>query len=465
MISGLYTDFYELTMAQGYFASGKWQKQACFDYFFRTQPFHGGYAQFAGLQDLLDYLPEFRFGAPQIDYLKRQGFADSFLNYLEDFQFTGTMMSVQEGETVFPNEPILRVEGNILETQLLETLVLNFLNFETLIATKARRLKWSAGERTVIDFGLRRAQGLGGIHASRAAILGGVESTSNVFSAMKFDVRPTGTMAHSWVESFESELEAFRVFARIFPERSVFLVDTYDTLRSGVPNAITVAKEMESTGHRLRAVRLDSGDLAYLSKQTRAMLDKSGLKHVQITVSNQLDEHIIKSLLEQGAPIDVFGVGTSLVTGKDDAALDGVYKLSEFDGQPKLKISENIEKVLLPGRKKIFRYYDSDNNFFADAVLLVDEHEIDHMVHPLHPLKQLDLRGLKKDELLRPVWNNGSPLISRQSPYLIADFAESRLEQLPPEHKRFEYPHVYKVGISDKLRELRDKLIKAKAGT
>jgi nicotinate phosphoribosyltransferase len=460
--AALYTDYYELTMAQGYFLTGMHGKPAGFDYFFRKLPFKGGYVVFAGLYDLLEVLQDFRFQSDDIDYLRKCGFHTDFLSYLKNFQFRGSVISVKEGEIVFPNEPVLRVEGEILETQIVETLVLNLLNFESLIATKACRLKVAAGHRSIIDFGLRRAQGLGGIHASRAAAIGGAETTSNVYSAFAFGLKPTGTMAHSWIESFDNELEAFRQFAKIFPDSSVFLVDTINTLSSGVPNAIRVANEMEKEGKKLIGIRLDSGDLAYLSKHARAMLDAAGLNYVKIVASNQLDEHIIKSLLEQGAPIDVFGVGTSLVVGKEDAALDGVYKLSMYNNKPRLKISDNIEKILLPGMKKIHRYFGTDGKFYADAVLLEDEAGIDQMIHPYQPLKRLSVLDLKSEELLNSVMENGRLSIAKQTPYEIGDYSRSRFALLPDEHKRFEYPHIYKVGISRKLMELRDELVEEK---
>jgi nicotinate phosphoribosyltransferase len=460
--AALYTDYYELTMAQGYFLSGMHEKKACFDYFFRKLPFKGGYVVFAGLQDLLDILHDYTFQEDDIEYLRQRGFKESFLAYLKHFKFKGTIHSVKEGEIIFPNEPVVRIEGTILETQIVETITLNFLNFQSLIATKASRLKFAAGDRTILDFGLRRAQGLGGIHASRAAIIGGASATSNVYSAFKFGLIPSGTMAHSWVESFESEIEAFRTFSKIFPDNSIFLVDTYDTLNSGLPNAIEIAHEMEKAGNRLIGVRLDSGDFAYLSKRTRAMLDAEGLDYVKIIASNQLDEHIIKSLEEQGAKIDVFGVGTSLVIGREDAALDGVYKLSKYDSKPKIKISENIEKVLIPGIKKLFRYYNSENKFYADAVVGIEEDDINIMIHPHQSAKRLMLKGLRREELMSCVMQEGKILYDKLTPYEIADYAAQRLLLLPDEHKRFEYPHIYKVGFSASLLKVRDELINEK---
>lgn len=460
--AALYTDYYELTMAQGYFLTGMAEKKACFDYFFRKLPFEGGYVVFAGLDDLLEILKDYTFDKDDIGYLREQGFHEDFLNYLSRFRFKGTIHSVKEGEIIFPNEPVLRVEGTILETQIIETLALNLLNFESLIATKASRIKLAAGDRSMIEFGLRRAQGLGGIHASRAAVIGGAEATSNVYSAFTYGIVPSGTMAHSWVESFDDEEEAFRRFAEIYPDNCIFLVDTYDTLRSGIPNAIKVALELERAGHRVKGIRLDSGDLAYLSKHGRFMLDAAGLHHVKIVATNQLDEHIIKSLLEQGAKIDVFGVGTSLVIGRDDAALDGVYKLSRYDGVPRIKISENIEKILIPDVKKIYRYFNGDNKFYADAVVGEQEGDIDQMIHPHQPIKRLPLTGLKKESLVNCVMREGNLIKPKQTPYEIAAYVQERLALLPEEHKRFEYPHIYKVGASEALLKVRDKLVNEK---
>lgn len=369
--SGFYTDFYQLTMAQGYFLTGRSEAMSCFDYFFRENPFKGGYVIFAGLTDVLEMIESFSFSDEMIEYLRGLDFRNEFLRYLRAFKFKGTITSVREGELVFPLEPLLRVEGTLVEAQVIETLLLNILNFESLVATKASRVKSAAGGRRVVDFGLRRAQGLGGIHATKAAIVGGIDATSNVYAAYHNGFDVAGTQAHSWIQSFGDELTAFRKYAQVYPDRCILLVDTYNTLRSGLPNAIRVAKELENEGHRLWAIRLDSGDLAYLSKHARQMLDEAGLSYVKITVSNQLDEYVIRSLLEdQGAPIDIFGVGTRLVTGQPSAALDGVYKLSMCDGEPRLKFSENYTKLTLPGVKDIHRFTNGDGMFYADGVTL-----------------------------------------------------------------------------------------------
>src|SRR6185312_1333526 len=344
-VSGLYTDRYELAMAHAYFKQKIQDVPACFDYFFRKLPYYGGYVISCGLGELLPVIENLHFNSNEINWLHKEGFDKDFLAWLEAFRFKGTIRSMPEGEIAFPLEPLLQVEGSLAEIQLIETLLLNYLNFQSLIATKAARIRYAAGNRHLSEFGLRRAQALGGISASRAAIAGGFDSTSNVYAAKMYDIKAVGTMAHSFIQSQENELIAFRKFAKSEPANCTLLVDTYDTLKSGIPNAIKVAKEMKEKGQQLQAIRLDSGDLAYLSKRGRKMLDDAGFQHVQIVVSNQLDEYLIKSLLEQKAPIDVFGVGTSLATGQPDAALDGVYKLCEINGKPKIKLSENIQKV------------------------------------------------------------------------------------------------------------------------
>ena len=456
--SGLYTDFYELTMAQGFVLTGRADKLAIFDYFFRENPFKGGYVIFAGLADLLEALEELKFEKEDLEYLRELGFQKPFLDYLQDFRFKGKIYSVREGEVVFPLEPILRVEGTFLETQLIETLLLNFINFESLIATKASRMVAAAHSRRVIDFGFRRAQGLGGIQASRAAAIGGVNGTSNVYASYLYNLAPSGTQAHSWIQSFPDELTAFREFAKIYPDRSIFLVDTYNTLESGIPNAIMVAKELEAAGHRLVGIRLDSGDLAYLSKRARAMLDLANLHYVKIVASNQLDETIIKSLHDQGAPINVFGVGTSLLTGQDTPALDGVYKLSHYDGKPRLKISENTAKTSLPGVKKIVRYTDPDGFFYGDGILLEDEKATEYIYHPLFPDQKSRVAHCYPESILYKVMEEGKTL-THLTVKEAAAYAKERLTKLSPERKRFENPHTYKVGTSQRLMNLRTRLI------
>lgn len=454
----LYTDYYELTMAQGYFLSGRKDEQACFDYFFRDIPFDGGYVIFAGLSDLLEILDNFRFYDDELAYLEKEGFHPEFIEYLKNFRLKLTIHSAKEGEIVFPKEPIVRVQGSIIHTQILETLLLNILNFESLIATKASRMKYAAGERTVIDFGLRRAQGFGGIQASKAAVIGGVEATSNVYSSFIHNIPASGTMAHSWIQSFEDELTAFREYARYYPDNCILLVDTYDTLASGVPNAIKVGKELEEQGYKLKGIRLDSGDLAYFSRKARNQLDRAGMDYVKIAASNQLDERLIKSLLSQEAPIDLFGVGTRLVTGHESPALDGVYKLTSTNNEPKLKISENIEKITLPGIKKVIRYTSDNGSFYGDGIVLDDEENVDTIYHPYYPAKHATITDYNSELLLHEVFKNGELMIDLPSPQKSAAYAKSRLKKLNAEHKRFENPHIYKVGISEKLMKLREEL-------
>lgn len=455
-----FTDYYELTMAQGYYLSGNYQKKASFDYFFRKVPFQGGYVIFAGLKELIDTIKHITFSKEEIEYLKAEGFAETFIDYLKDFSFKGTIWSVKEGEIVFPNEPILRVEGNLLETQIIETLLLNILNFQSLIATKAARIKYAAGDHsTVLDFGLRRAQGLAGIHATRAAIIGGFDGTSNVYSAQRFNIPAGGTMAHSWIQSFEDELTAFRSYSKYYPESTNLLVDTYDTLGSGVPNAIKIAKELREKGHELKGIRLDSGDLAYFSKKARKMLDDHGFAQVKIAASNQLDERVIASLRSQNAPIDIFGVGTRLVTGDNSPALDGVYKLGSIENKPTLKISENIEKITLPGKKKIYRYLNNDGTFYGDALMLDNEQEIGRMHHPTFPAKKTTLEDRNYEILLQRVIHNGEVTVIMPDMTEIIAYKKERFNKLHSEFKRFDNPHIYKVGISESLLNTRNQLL------
>ncbi|RFT17110.1 MAG: Nicotinate phosphoribosyltransferase [Candidatus Saccharicenans subterraneus] len=459
--SPLYTDLYQIAMGQAYFLDGTSEKPAVFDYFFRTIPFSGGYVIFAGLDPLLQALESLRFEAEDLEYLRQLGFHPDYLEYLKSFRFEGDVYSMKEGEVVFPLEPIIRVEGRLFEAQLVETLLLNLVNYQSLIATKASRMRQAAGHRVLSDFGLRRAPAQGGLLASRAAVIGGFDSTSNVEAARLFGLEPAGTMAHSFIESHGDEFQAFMKFVEANPERAVLLVDTYDTLGSGVPNAVRAGLEMARKGLKLKGIRLDSGDLAYLSKKARAMLDAAGLKEAKIVASNLLDEHVIRSLIEQGAPIDIFGVGTKLVTGVPDAALDGVYKLAVFDGQPRMKLSDNLTKTTLPGRKQVSRFRDSQGFFMADAIQLADEPLPERMFHPVEPGKSLDLRSYQDEPLLEKVMAAGRRLKPGEEVEEIAAYARQRLMQLPPEHKRFEYPHVYKVGLSQRLLSLRNELMES----
>lgn len=455
-----YTDQYELTMAQVYFNKGLKNETAIFDYFFRKLPFEGGYAILAGLEDLLQTVEQLQFDEKDIVFLKGEGMDPEFIEYLKGFRFTGTVYAPHEGDLIFPNRPILSVEAPIIEAQILETLILNILNYQSLIATKASRMRLAAVDRKLVDFGLRRAPGLGGYNASRAAIIGGFDATSNVRSGRDYQIPVSGTMAHSFVQRYDNEISSFRDFSEVRTKDCVLLVDTYDTLKSGVPNAIEVAKEMEERGDRLKGIRLDSGDLAWLAKKSRKMLDDAGLNYVKIAASNQLDEHVIKSLLDQQAPIDLFGVGTSLVTGRPDAALDGVYKLSYANKKPRLKLSETPEKINLPGKKQVYRILKEDGTFYgADAVALAEEHDINSIVHPSDSKKSLNIGNYKKEPLLHKEIENGRRVTESKSLNEIVEYSRKQLDKLPKEYKRFENPHLYKIGLSKSLKQKRTQLI------
>jgi nicotinate phosphoribosyltransferase len=458
--SGTYTDLYQLTMAQVYFLKGKGDTGVVFDYFFRKLPFNGGYALFAGLGELLKVLHELRFSERDLDYLLSQKFDSSFIHYLSEFRFRGNIYSFREGDVIFPVEPVAQVEADIIEAQIIETILLNILNFQSLVATKASRIRSAAGERILSEFGLRRSQGAGGYSASRASVIGGFNSTSNVRAACDYGIASAGTMAHSFIESYDNELTAFRHFAEIHPDNTILLIDTYNTLSSGLPNAIRVAKEMEERGEKLAGVRLDSGDLAWLAGECRRMLDGENLQYVKIVVSNQLDEYLVASLIAQGAPIDVFGVGTSLVTGAPDGALDGVYKLSCSDGKPRIKLSENEKKITLPHKKQVYRMINGAGMFCgADMITMHDEERREVMYHPWIDFRQKCVEGMKQEPLLIKVMENGVSVLPESSVKDTADWSRERLERLPAEYRRFENPHIYKVGISERLKSERERLI------
>ncbi len=458
--SALYTDLYELTMCQAYFFSNKSKDKVCFDYFFRNNPFNGGYVVFAGLSDFLDLLNDFKFSEDNIEYLKSNGFKEQFLSYLRNFKFRGKIYAFNEGEIIFPDEPVIRVEGNIIECQLIETLLLNIINFESLIATKTSRIAYAAKGKTIVDFGLRRAQGFGGLQATKAAFIGGVAGTSNTLAGYLYNIPVKGTHAHSWVQSFDSEYDAFMNFVQNWPENSILLIDTYDTINSGLPAAIKVAKELERIDKRVLGVRLDSGDFAYLSKKVRKILDDNGLHYIKIVVSNQLDEYTIQSLNNQNAPIDMFGVGTRLITAYDQPALDGVYKLSSINNVPKIKISDNMEKVNNPGIKKVRRYFDDEGKFFIDGILLQEENIIKVLRHSFISYKKTETGKRKYENLLKLCHDNGKRLFNCNPVSEISEYRRKRFSQLREEHKRFYNPHIYRVGLSKKLYKLKERLIR-----
>ncbi|MFP4187115.1 MAG: nicotinate phosphoribosyltransferase [Acholeplasmataceae bacterium] len=376
----LLIDFYELTMANGYFKDNRHKDIAVFDVFFRSIPDHGGYAIFAGLEQIIEYIERLSFDAEEIDYLRSMGiFEEGFLEYLKDFRFTSDLYAMKEGTPIFPKEPIIVCKGPIIECQLVETMLLLTFNHQSLIATKAARIVKAAQNRPILEFGARRAHGYdASIYGARAAYIGGVYGTSNTYAGYTYAMPALGTMAHSYVQSYPSEFDAFRAYALTYPEQTVLLVDTYHTLESGIPNAIRTHKEvLEPLGYRLKGIRLDSGDLTYLSKCARRMLDEAGMTDTTITVSGSLDEYLIKELLHQGAKIDAFGVGERLVTARSEAVFGGVFKLAAVEANgsltPRIKISDNVDKTTVPAFKQVYRFYDEHCMMIADVLTLHDE--------------------------------------------------------------------------------------------
>ena len=466
----LLTDFYELTMMAGYLSEGRAGMPVCFEYFFRSLPPHTGFAVAAGLGPFLDYLEHLRFEEDDIEYLRSLNlFEEEFLSYLLQFRPSCTVRAVHEGTLVFPNEPLVQVEGSIFETQLLESALLNMLNYQTLIATKASRVCLAADGEPVMEFGLRRAHGPdGGLSGSRAAHIGGCTSTSNVLAGKFYGIPVSGTHAHSWVMSFSNEADAFRAFVRRYPERCVLLVDTYDTIQSGVPNAIRVFLEMKEQGVPVRpAIRLDSGDLAKLSKIAYRMMREAGIENPLIVASNDLEEDLIADLKRQGAKINAWGVGTHLITSRDCPSLNGVYKLVaiEEDGhwQPRMKISSNIAKATNPGRKSLVRYYDAWDQPLGDVMYDADEswpeegtiHGRDYH----QPHRPMVLRNaVRAEPLLQPVFDRGvrqpsSPVSAHRQRFL------EQLAKLPDEYKRLRNPEIYRVILSERIGVMKDELI------
>lgn len=474
-ISALTTDFYELTMMQGYYLSDE-NPQVVFDMFYRTNPFDGGYAIFAGLGELLPQLESLNFSKSDISYLKSLNmFDEGFLQYLSTYKFHGDIYAMREGTTVFPGEPLVRIHTSLMDAQLIEGLLLNTINFQTLIATKSMRVCSAARDTAVMEFGLRRAQGLdGALSASRAAYIGGAKLTSNTIAGKVFGIPVGGTMAHSWIMAYDSELEAFREFAKIYPTNCVLLIDTYDTLGSGIENAIIVGLEQKAKGLKI-GVRIDSGDLSYLAREVRQRLDAAGLEDATICVSNDLTEQIISTLVSDGVPINSWGVGTYLVTGGTQSALGGVYKLAAkqlSDGtfQPTMKISNSYAKTTNPGIKQVYRFYDSDGLAIADLITLDDEeYKTGENIMFFHPFSDSDFFQLKADKyvscekLLIKVMENGNFLKEKKPLKEVQDFAKENFSHFHKSYKRFINPHIYKVSLSEKLKTLKhDLIVKAK---
>ena len=466
--SPLLTDLYELTMLAGYLREGMAAKPAVFDLYFRANPFCGGYAVFAGLEPALESLADLKFLPEEIGYLHSLHlFTPEVLDYLRHFRFQGTIAAPPEGSVVFANEPLLTVTGTLAETQLVETMLLNIINFQTLVATKAARICHAAAGAEVIEFGLRRAQGPnGGLSAARAACVGGAKGTSNVLAGMAFGLPVRGTHAHSWVQSFPDELTAFQAYADVFPESTVLLVDTYDTLHSGLPNAITVARRLREKGHELRGIRLDSGDLAYLSREARRMLDEAGFANVRILASNEIDEQVIDSIRDEGGRVDIYGVGTKLATasGEGGVALGGVYKLVAIDGQPKMKMTSDIAKATLPGSKRVLRVCTPNGTFIQDVVCLDQDDKVaagDTVYDPTNPLRHTTLPwDAVLADLRQTVMVQGRRTQEPETLTRMAKRCRQQLQLLPEGCLRFINPHQYKVSISENLKDLRAALLK-----
>lgn len=471
----LLTDFYQLTMAYAYWKSGKAEQEAVFNLFFRKNPFQGGYTIAAGLDYVIDFCRNFNFDEDDLEYLgdmkNSDGsptFENEFIVYLRNLEFTCDIDAIEEGTVIFPNIPIVRVKGPLIQCQLLETPLLNIINFQTLIATKASRITEAAKGQPVLEFGLRRAQGIdGALAASRASYIGGCSATSNVMAGKLFDIPVSGTHAHSWIMSFDSELEAFHAYASAFPDKCVFLVDTYDTI-NGIKNAIAVGNVLREKGKEMVGVRIDSGDLAYYSTVAREMLDEAGFPNAKIVASNDLDEQIITSLKIQEAHIDIWGVGTKLVTAYDQPALGAVYKLAAIkqpsgEWEPKVKVSQQSIKINIPGVHDVVRFI-KNGKALADMIYLSkDSVEKNNFViiDPNDPTKRkkIQVNGLEREILLKPIFKNGEKVYTRPDIHNIRENARKNLELLDKAHKRLVNPHIYPVGLEESLYNLRTDLV------
>ncbi len=467
----LLTDLYQLTMGYGFYRQNKHEEEVVFDLFFRRNKLIT-YSLAAGLEQAMDYLLNWHFDDEDIAYLRSLHlFDEGFLDYLKNMKFTGDVYAVKEGEPVFPGEPILTVKAPLIQAQFAETALLNIINHQTLIATKSSKIcRATAGKGVVMEFGLRRAQGPdAGISGARAAIIGGCSSTSNVIAGQKFDVPVAGTMAHSWVMDYPTEYDAFKAYAEAYPTNCLLLVDTYDTLRSGVPNAIKVFKELKAKGYTPKGIRLDSGDLAYLSKKARKMLDEAGFPEALICVSGDLDERSINSLIQQGAKIDSWGVGTRLITSEDLPALGGVYKLSAVIGKdgsitPKIKLSDNTEKITNPSFKNLYRLYDKENGMaIADLITLrdetVDESKPLTIFHPIETWKKHEVENFRAEPLLHTIVEKGKLVYKFPTLKEVAAFSKSELGKFWEEYLRLDVPQLYKVDLSTKLHALKISMI------
>lgn len=470
------SDFYEFTMANGYFNNGMKDTVAIFDAFYRSNPDEGGYSIFAGLNDIINFIENLSFSDDDIEYLRDIGnFSDDFLDYLRDFKFTGDVWSYPEGSVMFPGEPIITVKAPIIECSILETYLLLSMNFNSLIATKTSRIVRAAGERLVMEFGSRRAQGAdASLTGARAAYIAGAPVSSNTLSAKTYGFKPSGTMAHAWVQAFDSEYEAFKTYAELYPDNCILLIDTYDTMNSGLPNAMKIFKEVLEPKGLTGGVRIDSGDLAYLSKEIRKILDENGFTDTKIVASNSLDEFKINSLLSQGAQIDSFGIGERLITSKSDPVFGGVYKLvgiyDDNELKSKIKISENVEKITTPGFKKVYRLYDkSTGKAEADYITLkdekVDENQPLVIFDPLFTWKMKKMDNYEARLMQKAIFENGKLVYNEPSIEEIHEYCQSEIESIWDEVKRFDQPHNYYVDLSQDLWNLKQNLIlEAKRG-
>ncbi len=469
----LMTDFYELTMAQTYFNEGKQDEEVYFDLFFRKNPFDGGYTISGGLQETIEYIKNFRFEEDDIDYLRSLGkFSEEFLNYLSNLKFTGDIYAVPDGTVVFPNEPVLTVKSDAITAQLIETALLTNFNHGALVTTAAKRITSEAGNIPVMEFGARRARGMdSAIEASKHAFIGGCVGTSNTYAGKKYRIPVMGTMAHSLVTEADSEYEAFLGYAKSNPDNCIFLVDTYDTLRSGIPNAIRVANEyLKPNGYKFKGIRIDSGDLAYLSKEARKLLDEAGYNDATICLSNGLNEHTIRDLLGQGAVIDSIGCGDNIAAPKE--RVGGVYKLVavEKDGkaEPRIKVSNDSIKTINPGYKKVYRFYDKDTGYaLGDAISLADEviaTDKFTLVHPTEVWKKTELTNYNVRELQTPIFVAGELVYEEPTLREKQEYCQEEFGTLYPEVTRINKPHEYYVDLTDRLRELKNELIALHGG-
>ena len=465
-------DFYELTMGNGYLEKGLQDKIAYFDMFFRRVPDGGGYCIMAGVEEIINYLNNLKFTESDIEYLRsKEMFSEDFLEYLKNFEFSCDVWAVPEGNPVFPREPLVIVSVPVLQAQFVETMILLTVNHQTLIATKANRISRAAGGRPVMEFGSRRAQGYdGAIYGARAAVIGGCSSTACTISDQMFNIPAVGTMAHSWVQLFDTEYDAFKAWAEVYPHNCVLLVDTYNVIKSGLPNAIKVFDEiLKPQGIRPQGIRIDSGDIAYLTNRCRKMLDEAGYEDCKIIISNSLDEYIIRDVLEQGACIDSFGVGERLITAKSEPVFGGVYKITATEDEegniiPKIKISENDEKITNPGFKKIVRIFDKDTHKALADVLTLHHEKIDEdkpleLFNPVHTWKKKTFTNFYTKDLLVPIFEKGKLVYNTPSVLEIKEFAKKEVEKLWPEVLRFENPHPYYVDLSKELWTLKHDLL------